>query len=80
MDVLRSDQLTEDCQEVQLFVDGTWKSYDEDKASENSDNDKAQSNSPSASPGPNVNCLRLFLLVFAFMSSSRTLPLKTSHN
>lgn len=64
MDVLRSDQLSDDCQEVQLFVDGTWKSYDEEKASENNDNGKNQSNSPSTSPGPNVICLfQIFLLI-----------------
>lgn len=54
MDVLRSDQLADDCQEVQLFVDGTWKSFDEEKASENNDGGKNQSNSPSSSPGPSV--------------------------
>ncbi len=52
VDVLRNNQLTDDCQEVQLFVDGSWKCYVEEGSTEaeqkNSKNETT--NSPTASP------------------------------
>lgn len=42
--MLQNEQLSPDCQEVQLLVDGTWKSYDEE------DDDKQKSGNSASSP------------------------------
>ena len=58
LDVLQNEELSPDCQEVQLLVDGTWKSYDEEAASNNDDKAKngASASSPGApSPKPDVS-------------------------
>lgn len=47
MNVLCNEQLPEDCQEVQLLVDGTWKSYDEEKSA---DKNNKNNESPASSP------------------------------
>jgi len=49
MNVIQSEELSPDCHEVQLFVDGTWKSYFEDLPTDNSDSDLKKRNSSSLS-------------------------------
>lgn len=49
VDVL-ADEQSADCQEVQLFVDGSWKVYDEDNTNEGNDRGDSQNSVPT-SPG-----------------------------
>lgn len=64
LDVLQNDQLSPDCQEVQLLVDGTWKSYDEDTANE-SNNDRQNANAQSANKSPNSSPLEQNVCIFS---------------
>ena len=43
MNVLQNEELSADCQEVQLLVDGSWKSYFEDTPTEDKDADAMKS-------------------------------------
>lgn len=52
VDVL-ADEQSADCQEVQLFVDGSWKVYDEDNTNEGNDRGDSQNSVPT-SPGGQV--------------------------
>ncbi|XP_065202298.1 E3 SUMO-protein ligase PIAS4-like isoform X2 [Planococcus citri] len=47
-DVLQNKDLSPDCQEVQLLVDGSWKSYDEEAAN---NDDKSKNDGSANSPG-----------------------------
>lgn len=51
VDVLKSDQLSE---EVQLFVDGTWKSYEDNADSNDKSIKKDSTSSPGGSPNREV--------------------------
>lgn len=53
VDVLDSEQ-SADCQEVQLFVDGSWKVYDEEKATTDGNDGAEPRNSLPHSPSENV--------------------------
>ena len=64
VDVLKSDQLSE---EVQLFVDGTWKSYEDNADSNDKSCKKDSTSSPCGSPNREVGyyCFNLVVLVWA---------------
>lgn len=49
LDVLQNEQLSPNCQEVQLLVDGSWKSYDEGSTAESKNDRPSTSSAPTAS-------------------------------
>lgn len=61
MDVLASEEST-NCQEVQLFVDGSWKVFDEEDITDLSEKPKPKSPNPN-SPGENVSYIHQSLSV-----------------
>jgi len=63
MEVLRNNELSADCQEVQLLVDGSWKSYFEDSAPDSKDTDAVKS---SSSPNRRVRARIIDCLTVSF--------------